>query len=162
MFLLISLARKYWREGAIGALVLAVVVAVFLWERDRRELERVRLVYENPRVKIVEKVVKVQGPVRVVTRIIEKPGEVVTIVDERRGEVSETTGSDRETAPVPIEIAMKPHRSDRWLVAAQVDDGRFREAKGYSALVGYGWNNRVDVLIGGGAEGVKLQVVARF
>ncbi len=162
MLLLLSIARRYWREGSIGLLVLAVFVVAAGWARDRREFARQKLVYENPAVKIVEKIVRVQGPVRVITRVVQKPGETVTIVEERRGEVVESSESGHESRPVPIREAMAPARADRWLAGIQVDDLRFRDSRGYTALAGYSFRNRVDVLGGWGGDGGKIQLGIRF
>jgi hypothetical protein len=162
MLLRLLKARQYWREGSIGILALAVVVLVAAWIKGQNELETARLVYAYPQTKTVEKIVHVSGPVRIVTKVIEKPGETVTTIDENRGPVTETSEARLESQPVPISLTLAPTRTDRWLLAVQVDDGRFHQAEGYTGLVGYSFRNRVDVLGGWGGDGGKLQIGLRF
>lgn len=162
MLLLLKL-RRYWREGAIAVLAIGLFLAVLQVRRERIQAGREKVVYTNPATSAATFEKKSEAAIKRKTTSEERPdGTKLTTVDEEIGPVETVKGTDSTSRPVPLAEVMTPHRSDRWLLAVQVDDARFRDAAGYTGLVGYGWRNRVDLLAGWGGDGGKLMVVARF
>lgn len=77
--LLPSLTKINWRR-VLAISGLGVIFVLCLWVRLQSiALERERLVYLHPRVENRVRVVRVEGPVRIVTRIIKTGGREETI-----------------------------------------------------------------------------------
>lgn len=137
-----------------------VLVGLDAWEKSI-ELNEAKLVYEHP--KVVQSVRVVQGPVRIVTRVIERPGEKEMVVVEERGQV--TAESRQESTPEPLASILKPVRTDRWLLGLSLHGPSPSDAGSYRVLAGYSFKNRLDLFAGVGYdETVKTEVslMARF
>lgn len=150
-----------WRGAAFveGAVILFLILFI---RAQRADLAAYALAVKNPEVKTETKIVYVTGPERIRTITVKEPGRETVERVEERGPQTVTIGEDRTSRPVPMAEILRPHRSDRWLAGVQVDDGRFRDWRGYTALGGYSFRNRVDLLGGWGNDGWKLQAVGRF
>lgn len=155
-----------WKNVGLVTLAAGVFLLLDYSYLQHVELEKTALVYRNPERRTITKTIRTEGPVRIVTRIVERPtGEKETVIEETRGAVVETTAAATEEKPVPLAIAMAPPRTDRWLVGATLLDFSPAEAKNYRLNAGYSWRNAVDVLAGAGADNgftSSLQVVLRF
>lgn len=163
LFNALALARKYWRESAIGALALALAFMVARDAQGKRDAATARIVYTHPETKSEVSGTEASGASRKETNVKRHPdGSVETSIVEETGPVLKTFGEVKTSAPVPLSVAMAPARADRWLLAVQVDDLRFHDVRGYTGLAGYSFRNRVDVLAGWGGDGGKLQVGLRF
>jgi len=113
------------------------------------QLANAKLVYGNPAhtVKIVRRTET--GPVRIVTRYIERPsGEKETITEETRAPVVETQTTAEETKPVPLSVALASPRTDRFLVTLGLNR-LTADVDGKALFVGYSIKNRVDIQAGG-------------
>lgn len=142
------LLLKRWRESAIGLLVILLAFFVTQWKRSDTELKQARLVYENPQVKTVEKVVYRQGPVRIKTIIVkEKDGNETTTVEEVRDPATTETIASAESTPIPLSITLAPARTDRYLLTFGVNR-LSSDFDGKAILVGYGFKNRLDLQAG--------------
>lgn len=130
------------------------------------QLKEAKLAYENPQVKIATREVKVEGPVRIVYRKITTPGEPVIV--ERiveRAPVTTTTETAKETTPIPVAVVLASPRIDRWLVGAMLDKFDPKSGENWSVTAGYGFRNRVDLMVGAHVHGHLdpfAQVVLRF
>jgi hypothetical protein len=143
--LLLRLRSLGWRRPLGAAAAGGIIALALLCWRQRQELQRLRLVYENPRTVEVVREVRVQGPERVVTRVIRDPGgRVETVREETRGPVVTTRDGAKTSEPV---FPPAP-RLDRWLLGAGVEPFHWGE-KGAAALhAGYSFRNRLDLCAG--------------
>lgn len=137
------------RDYVIVVIGAGLVFALTMWHNTSADLKKTQLVYANPQIKIVEKVVYKQGPVRIVTKIKEIPGkEIETVIVEERAPVETETVSSSITTPVPLSVAMADVRTDRYLLTLGMN--RLTPDKDGKALfVGYGIKNRFDIQVGG-------------
>ena len=122
-------------------------------------LKNAELVYRNP-VKI-ERIrrVRVTGPVRVVTRVVESAGRKETTTEETREFVFEKIDRDSVSEPV---FPPAP-RSDRWLIGASLDPFSYGDADEWRGYLGYGFRNRVDLCAGISGRGrPQILVILRF
>ena len=149
MGLLLKFVSKKWREASIGGLILTVVILLHQWRMAEIDLKKARVVYENPAVRTVEKIVYKTGPVRIRTVIVkEKGGAERWTVEEDRGVATTETVNSAESAPTPVSVAMKPYRNDRYLLS--VGANRLSaDFDGKAIFAGYGWKNRFDLQVGG-------------
>ena len=148
MPLLPLLPLKFWREGAIGALMILVTVSVSQCHRRSTEVSKLKLAYLNPAIKEVIKTIRVAGPVQIRTVIVERPsGEKETTIDETHAEVRETNDESSESAPVPVNIVLPTVRQNRWLLTFGVNR-LSKDFDGKAFLAGYGWANRIDIQVG--------------
>jgi len=149
-----------------------ILVLVYAWtnherlKTQRTELDTARAALEHPATIEKIKTVTVQGPVRVITKIVERStGEKETTIDETREPVIETNQAESESKPVSLESILPRARTDRWLVGADLRSWSPSTIEAYTFYGGYSFKNRVDVMLGGGRpdkfEG-HLLVVARF
>lgn len=137
------------KDYAIVALVGMVCAFSQKLASDHAELAKAREVYQHPQIKYVDRIVEKQGPVRIVTRTVKQPSGVL-IVDqtEERGEITTDTATSNESAPVPLNVALKEPRSDRYLLSAGLNR-LTPDVDGKALFVGYGWKNRFDLQVGG-------------
>lgn len=166
MLLLLSrvLASASRRKAVIVLTATNAITILFLLF-NRAELEKARLVYDHPQV--IEKVrtVTVQGPTRVVTRIVKEPQKEIVEKIEYRDVYFTVDESGSESKPVPLSTAMVSPRSDRWLLGAALINASPKEGENWRALAGYSFRNRVDVVNGLGYDDgleYQLQVLLRF
>jgi len=161
--LLFKFAGVDFKRISIIALVVAAGLLYAYIHGLNVQLEQAQLVYQNPRV--VTKIVKRRevGPVRIITRVVERPsGERETTIEESRGPVIETENEATETTPVPLSIALAPLRTDRYLLSAGFNR-LSADFDGKALFVGYGFKNRLDVQVGGiKKDGLSPWVLTTF
>ncbi len=101
---------------------------------------------------------RVEGPVRIVTRVIETPGRIERETVEERGPVSVV----QDSLNVQVPVFPPTPTTDRWLVGISANPFHYRESLSWGAYAGYGFRNRLDVM-GGYSDGdPKAMVVLRF
>lgn len=148
MPILLVLKRYFNKNTLIVVMVVGLGWAVTDAYRQRQEVRRIELVYKNPSIKTVERVVYKEGPVRIVTRVIKEGTKETTERIEDRSPTVKTIETGREQAPVPLDQTMVDERTDRYLITAGVN--RFSsDFDGKALFVGYGFRNRLDVQVGG-------------
>lgn len=140
---LLKLKKINWRRvlGLTGAAVI-VVLAMFV-RLQGIALERERLVYLHPRVENRVRVVRVEGPVRIVTRTIRVEGREEVVREEVRGPVVETTDASHIETPV-----FAPPRPPRWVAGASLLDFRPGDRAGWTAWGGVSVGGRLDLCLG--------------
>lgn len=137
------------RDYVIGGLAVALVACVTMWHKDANELKKAKLVYENPAIKTVERIVYKTGPVRIKTVVVkEKDGAEITTIEEDHAGTTTETNSSNEKAPVPLSIALAQPRTDRYLLSVGLNR-LTPDFDGKAIFVGYGFKNRLDVQVGG-------------
>lgn len=140
---LLNLAPVNWRRvlGLTGAAV--IVVLALLVRLQGIALERERLVYLHPRIENHFRVVRVEGPVRIVTRTIRTEGREEVVREEVRGPVVETTDASHIETPV-----FAPPRPPRWVAGASLLDFRPGDRAGWTAWGGVSVGGRLDLCLG--------------
>lgn len=137
-----------WRAvaawGAVGAFGFLLVYCYL----QHVALAQNQLIYRNPAIIKQTRIVRVEGPVRIVTRVVETPGRVERETVEERGPVSVVKESLHTQTPV---FPPAP-RSDRWLAGISANPFDSRDSRAWGAYVGYGFRNRLD-LCGGVSNG---------
>lgn len=158
LLLLKSINKIGWkRVGAIGAAGVFVLLIIYCY-LQHVALKQNQLIYQNPAVVERVKTVRVEGPVRIVTRTIETPGRVERVVTEERGPVSVV----KESLNVQTPVFPPAPRSDRWLAGIAGNPFNYRESRYWAGYVGYSFRNRLDLLGGVSRERPSLLVVIRF
>lgn len=147
-----------WRAvaawGAAGAFVLLLIYCYL----QHVALAQNQLVYRNPAIVRQIRTVRVEGPVRIVTRVVEIPGRVERETVEERGPVSTVKDSMMIQAPV---FPPAP-RSDRWLAGLALNPFDYQDSGSWGGYVGYSFKNRLD-LCGGVSNGrPSALVMLRF
>jgi len=140
--------------GTVGAFILLLIYCYL----QHIALAQNQLVYQNPAIIEHVKTIRVEGPMRIVTRTIETPGRVERVVTEERGPVSVVPDSSHVSTPV---FPPAP-RSDRWLAGIAGNPFNYRESRYWAGYVGYSFRNRLDLLGGVANERLSLLVVIRF
>ncbi len=140
--------------GTVGAFILLLIYCYL----QHIALAQNQLVYQNPAIIEHVKTIRVEGPVRIVTRTIETPGRVERVVTEERGPVSVVSDPSHVSTPV---FPPAP-RSDRWLAGIAGNPFNYRESRYWAGYVGYSFRNRLDLLGGVSRERPSLLVVIRF
>lgn len=140
--------------GAVGAFILLLIYCYL----QHIALAQNQLVYQNPAITEHVKTIRVEGPVRIVTRTIETPGRVERVVTEERGPVSVV----KESLNVQTPVFPPAPRSDRWLAGIAGNPFNYRESQYWAGYVGYSFRNRLDLLGGVANERLSLLVVIRF
>lgn len=137
-----------WRVvGRWGAAVAFVLLLIYCY-LQHVALAQNHLVYRNPAIIHQVRMVRVEGPVRIITRVVETPGRTERETVEERGPVSVVQDSLNAQFPV---FPPAP-RSDRWLAGIAINPFDYRDSRSWGAYVGYGFRNRLD-LCGGVANG---------
>jgi hypothetical protein len=123
---------------------MGVIVVLGLWVRLQAiALAREQLVYLHPRIESRVRVVRVEGPVRIVTRTIKTEGREETVREEVRGPVVSTTESVHIETPV-----FPPARAPRWVAGASLLDFRPGDRSGWTAWAGVSVGGRLDLCLG--------------
>jgi len=147
-----------WRVvGRWGVSVAFVLLLIYCY-LQHVSLAQNQLVYRNPAVIKQTRIVRVEGPVRIVTRVVETPGRIERETIEEHGQVSEV----HESATVSVPVFPPAPRSDRWLAGISVNPFDYRDSRSLGAYVGYGFRNRLDVMGGYSDGSPKAIVVLRF
>ena len=188
MLLLFNFIRRFglWRGAAAAEAVIIVFLAMSL---VGLRYETARVVYLHPGVKTSESRTTRQEPSVIERKVYRmswqdfaaaNPDEAkkllaaqpfgvvpfggpVEVTEEKTtvGAKTESVASASDARPVPLSETISP-RTDRWLLGAIVDHGQFKEIRGYSLMAGYSLRNRLDLMAGAGANGLKVEAVARF
>lgn len=136
------------KRVTIVSLTAAVGILYAYIHQVNAQLSTAKLVYLHPQriKKLAHR--KETGPVRIVTRYIERPnGERETFIDETHGVVVETDISSEESKPISIAETLTPPRTDRYLLTFGVNR-LSSDLQGKAILVGYGFKNRLDIQAG--------------
>ena len=112
------------------------------------------MAYTHPRVAYRNKIVRVVGPVRIVTRTIKTPDREEIVTDELRGAVFENIEREGVREPVFKTRTMSP-----WLIGAGLASFKTREKASWTLYGGRSIANRLDLLAGVSGAG-KLNFVA--
>lgn len=147
-----------WRAVAAWGAVWAFVLLLIYCYLQHVSLAQNQLVYRNPAVIKQTRIVRVEGPVRIVTRVVETPGRIERETIEEHGQVSEV----HESATVSVPVFPPAPRSDRWLAGISVNPFDYRDSRSWGAYVGYGFRNRLDVMGGYSDGNPKAMIVLRF
>lgn len=134
-------------RGLIAGLLLATLTLLVQWKKAENELKLARLAYLHPQIKEVVRTVRVEGPVRIRTVVVEKPtGERETTTEETHEAIRETNEAATETKLIPVGSLIQT-RTDRYLVTLGM--GRLSsDFDGKALFVGYGFKNRLDIQAG--------------
>ena len=147
-----------WRVvGRWGAAVAFVLLLIYCY-LQHVALAQNQLVYRNPAIIHQVRMVRVEGPVRIITRVVETPGRIERETVEERGPVSVVQDSLNAQFPV---FPPAP-RSDRWLAGIAINPFDYRDSRSWGAYVGYGFRNRLDVMGGYSDGSPKAMIVLRF
>ena len=148
-----SLNNIGWkRVGLVGASAVFVLLLIYCY-LQHVALKQNQLIYQNPAVIELVKTVRVEGPVRIVTRTIETPGRVERVVTEERGPVSVV----KESLIAQTPVFPPAPRSDRWVAGLGVNPFSYRDSRYWAGYAGYSFNNRFDLL--GGVSGGRPAVL---
>jgi len=101
-----------------------------------------------------------EGPVRIVTRVVETPGRVEREIIEERGPVS--TVHESVTIKTPVFNKQPISAMNRWLVGLSIDPLSFKDPQRFGGYIGYGFYNRFDLLCGYSENKPVAMVVFRF
>jgi len=158
LLLLKSLNKIGWkRVGAIVATGAFILLLIYCY-LQHVALKQNQLIYQNPAVVERVKTVRVEGPVRIVTRTIETPGRIERVVTEDRGPVSVVKESLIAETPV---FPTAP-RSDRWLAGIAGNPFSYRDSRYWAGYAGYSFRNRLDILGGVNSGRPSMMFVIRF
>ncbi len=158
MLPLLRLNRVRWVRVAGATAALLIILQLLYIRQQHLVLQQTQVIYKNPRVVHQVRVVRVQGPVRIVTRTVEVEGRREVTVEEVRAPATEVHEDLRVSEPV-----FQPSRTDRWLVGASVNPFHPDNAAERAGYVGYSFRNRLDLC--GGVEGrgrARVLVMLRF
>lgn len=156
--LLKSLNKIGWkRVGAIGAAGAFVLLLIYCYIQHVA-LKQNQLIYQNPAVVERVKTVRVEGPVRIVTRTIETPGRVEKVVTEERGPVSTT----EDSSVVQFPVFPPAPRSDRWIAGIAGNPFSYRDSRYWAGYAGYSFRNRFDLMGGVNSGRPSVLFVVRF
>lgn len=147
-----------WRVvGRWGVAVAFVLILIYCY-LQHVALAQNQLVYRNPAIIKQTRIVRVEGPVRIVTRVVETPGRVERETIEERGPISVV----QESLIVKTPVFPPSLKSDRWLAGIALNPFDYRESRAWGAYVGYGFRNRLDIMGGYSDGSPKAMIVLRF
>lgn len=133
------------KNSVILILITANVLAIAYILVSRDSVKKARLMYENPAVIQQIRYKRVEGPVKIVERVIEKPGgERVTERTETRDPVVVTNDEKKESTPISV------GSQERYLLGGSWHTS-FVDAKNVTLWAGYSFG-RLDLLAGAGFE----------
>lgn len=147
-----------WRVvGRWGVAVAFVLILIYCY-LQHVALAQNQLVYRNPAIIKQTRIVRVEGPVRIVTRVVETPGRVERETIEERGPISVV----QESLIVKTPVFPPSLKSDRWLAGIALNPFDYRDSRSWGAYVGYGFRNRLDVMGGYSDGSPKAMLILRF
>jgi hypothetical protein len=160
MIPLLLLNKVGWKRVAGAGAVTAVILLVAYVRLQHIALKQAELAYHNPRKVLLTRTVKVEGPVRIVTRTVREPGGREEIMrEEVRGPVVTTRDMDFRMEPV---FPPAP-RLDRWLAGARVEPFHYTERHAWAVYGGYSFRNRLDLCAGVSGRGrAEILALVRF
>lgn len=152
----IPLNSVRWRPIMRVALSMAVFLLCVYCYLQHVALKQNQLIYRNPAVVHQTRVVRVEGPVRIVTRVVETPGRVERETVEERGPISVT--EDSSVAQTPV-FPPAP-RAARWVVGGGLNPFDYRDSRSWAGYGGYSFGGRLDLCAGvsGGRPSALLMV----
>lgn len=147
-----------WRPILRVALSMAVFLLCVYCYLQHVALKQNQLIYKHPAVFQKTRIVRIEGPVRIVTRVVETPGRVERETVEERGPVTVVKESLHTQTPV---FPPAP-RSDRWLAGISANPFDYRDSRAWGAYVGYGFKNRFDFMCGYANDNPIMVAIFRF
>lgn len=160
--LLLNSLKPTAKKVATAQSIFIVVILLYSFNQyDQLKTERARLqVAEaslaNPKtIEVIKTVIK-QGPVRFITRYVERPdGSKESFSEELYDAYSETSENKAESEPVAVDKLIAPiekPRQSRFLVGLDLKDFSPNSYKNYTLYGGYSFVNRFDLLAGARLE----------
>lgn len=147
-----------WKSIINGAFCIWVFLVLVYCYLQHVALKQNQLVYRNPSIVRQIRTVRVDGPVRIVTRVVETPGRIERETVEERGPVSVV----KESLKVQTPVFPPAPRSDRWLAGISANPFDYRDSRSWGAYAGYGFRNRLDVMGGYSDGNTKAMIILRF
>lgn len=145
----IPLNSVRWRPIMRVALSMAVFLLCVYCYLQHVALKQNQLIYRNPAVVHQTRVVRVEGPVRIVTRVVETPGRVERETVEERGPVSVV----KESLTVQTPVLPPAPKLSRWIAGIGANPFDYRDSRYWAAYGGYSFGGRLDLC--GGVHGGK-------
>jgi hypothetical protein len=150
---LLRLESVNWRRvAAIGGAGALVVVVLYLYAQgvslaqERAITDRYVSAYQNPRVITKTRTVRVEGAVRIVTRVVEVPGRKETTTTEDRAPVMVVDSAELLREPV---LPPPPSRSaGGWLTGMSMQPFHRNDRSGWTAWGGYSIGGKLDLCAG--------------
>lgn len=147
-----------WRAvaawGAAGAFVLLIIYAYL----QHVALAQTQIVYKNPTIIEQVRTVRVEGPVRIVTRVVETPGRVERETVEERGPVLVV----KESLMVKTPAFPPAPRMSRWIAGIGANPLSYRDSRYWAAYGGYSFSGRLDLCGGVNSGRPAVLVMVRF
>jgi hypothetical protein len=154
----LAISRIRWGTiglwGIVGAFVLLIVYAYL----QHVLLARSEIVYRNPAIIEHARTVRVEGPVRIVTRVVETTGRVERETIEERGPVSVV----KESLNVQTPVFPPAPRMSRWIVGVGANPFNHRETRDWAAYGGYSFGGRLDLCGGVSSGRPAMLILIRF
>jgi hypothetical protein len=147
-----------WKAILNGAFYIGAFVLLVYCYLQHVALKQNQIIYRNPSIVRQIRTVRVEGPIRIVTRVVETPGRVERETVEERGPVSVV----KESLTAQTPVFPPAQKTDRWLAGISANPFHYRESRSWGAYVGYGFRNRLDVMGGYSDGSPKAMIVLRF
>ncbi len=156
--LILSSLKPGAKQVAYAEGTIILVIVLFAWNQHeqmslaKKNLETAQFSLAHPKTVELVRYVKVAGPVRTITKIVEKPsGEREVTVDSLMSGSEVTVGTDKSSTPVPVkDIQPAPSlvRTNRYVLGLSNRNLGFGRVLNYGIWGGYSWLNRLDLLVG--------------
>jgi hypothetical protein len=147
-----------WRAILKGTFYMGVVLLLIYCYLQHILLARSEIVYKNPAIIEHVRTVRVDGPVRIVTRVVETPGRVEREIIEERGPVSTV----KESLMVQTPVFPPAPRASRWIAGIGANPFDYRESRYWAAYGGYSFGGRLDLCGGVNSGRPAVLVMVRF
>lgn len=121
-------------------------------------LKQNQLVYQNPAIIEHVRTVRVEGPIRIVTRVVETPGRVERETIEERGPVS----TIQESLNIQTPVLPPAPRHARWIAGIGANPLSYRDSRYWAAYGGYSFGGRLDLCGGVNLGRPAVLVMVRF
>lgn len=149
------------KRVSIAVLVVVVLALAAAVKIQNDQLATAKEVYRNPRVVTQTRVVKVSGPIRVVTRIVERPGVKESTTVEERGQVVESSGQSSDSSPISLAVALAHPNPNKWILGVGNRNFSYRSWENYSLWGGREFGPLV-IEAGAGRRSVELVALIKF
>lgn len=147
-----------WRVvGRWGAAVAFVLLLIYCY-LQHVALAQNQLVYRNPAIIHQVRMVRVEGPVRIITRVVETPGRIERETVEERGPVSTV----KESLMVQTPVFPPATHASRWIAGIGANPFSYRESRYWAAYGGYSFGGRIDLCGGVNSGRPAVLVMVRF
>jgi hypothetical protein len=147
-----------WRTVAAWGAAVAFVLLLIYCYLQHVALAQNQLVYKNPAIIEHVRTVRVEGPIRIVTRVVETPGRVERETIEERGPVSVV----KESLMVQTPVFPPAPRMFRWIAGIGANPFDYRETRYLAAYGGYSFGGRLDLCGGVNSGRPAVLVMVRF